>query len=60
MRTQLLTIALSPEAYKRLEQLALSEDRDPIQQARHMLRRVLEPADQPNEPIREPVLAGRE
>lgn len=41
MRTKCLPINLSPDLYERLEQRALAEERDPLQQARWLLRQAL-------------------
>ena len=38
MQTRVLPIALSGPDYRRLERLAEAEDRDPVQQARRILK----------------------
>lgn len=40
-KPRLLPIVLSRDDYRRLEALARAEDRDPLQQARWLLRRAL-------------------
>ena len=41
MRSRLLPIYLPKEVYSRLEEAAIAEERDPIQQARFILRQAL-------------------
>ena len=38
MRTRILPLVLPPDQYARLEREAKAQERDPIQQARHILR----------------------
>ena len=46
MRTKVLPIILPPSAYRRLELEARAQERDPVQQARWLLKQALgEPAD---------------
>ena len=42
MRSKLLPLYIPGDIYKRLEEAAFAEERDPIQQARWILRRALE------------------
>lgn len=41
MRSKCLPIYLDPDTYRRLERQALAEERDPLQQARWLLRQAL-------------------
>ncbi len=41
MRTRVLPIILPPSTYHRLEQEARAQERDPLQQARWLLKQVL-------------------
>lgn len=52
-RLDILPIVLPKPLYKELERRAYAEDRDPLQQARWMLKRALEDSD-PN------IAAGRQ
>ena len=52
MRTKLLPLHLPAELYERLERLAAAEDRDPVQQARALLRRALAEAAPEHEEAR--------
>ena len=45
MATKGLPLLLPADLYKRLEAVAKAEDRDPLQQARVILRRALESSD---------------
>ncbi len=47
MQRKCLPVTLSPEAYRKLDELALAEERDAIQQARWILRKAL--GDVPDE-----------
>jgi hypothetical protein len=42
VREKCLPLYLPPDVYRRLEQRALAEEREPVQQARWLLRQVLE------------------
>ena len=53
MAQRRLPLLLPPDLYKRLEAAAKAEDRDPLQQARVILRRVLETAETPREGSRD-------
>lgn len=41
MRTKILPIVLAPKTYKRLEREAYAQERDPLQQARWIIRQAL-------------------
>jgi hypothetical protein len=45
--TWYLPIRLDAESYRRLTEAAQAEDRDPLQQARHLLRRALAGGERP-------------
>jgi len=52
MRTKILPLVLPPDLYAELERRARSQERDPIQQARHLIRVALQhetPAERPTE-----------
>jgi hypothetical protein len=46
MRTRLLPLYLPADLYARLEEAARTQDREPIQQARHLLRQALDTSEQ--------------
>lgn len=46
MQVRRLPLSLPPDEYERLRQIAEAEDRDPVQQARWILRRALAHATQ--------------
>ena len=52
MRNKVLPVVLPPDAYRRLEQEARENDRDPHQQARHILKRALEDPERQTQPAR--------
>jgi hypothetical protein len=57
VRNNILPIALPKPLYKELERRAYAEDRDPLQQARWMLKRALEISDQNHAVGRQPAEA---
>jgi len=46
MRTKILPLVLPPDQYARLEREAKAQERDPIQQARYILRQHFDGAQQ--------------
>jgi hypothetical protein len=50
MRMKCLPIVLPPAVYTRLERAARAEERDPLQQARWILKRALDTEDEGNTP----------
>jgi hypothetical protein len=53
-RLDILPIVLPKPLYEELERRALAQERDPLQQARWMLKRALEVSDQNNAAGRQP------
>ena len=58
MQSRLVPIYLPKEIYSRLEEAAIAEERDPIQQARWILRRALVDDGLTNSDNNRPVLVG--
>lgn len=56
-RLNILPIVLPKPLYQELERQAYAEDRDPLQQARWMLKRAIESSESKPAPAEQPALA---
>lgn len=57
MRSRCLVVYVPGDIYARLERLAAREDRDVVQQARHILRKALMPPAPPAPPAADTAVA---
>ena len=55
MKTEILPITLTPEHLQRLEEMARSQDRTAVQQARYILKRAISRYPNPEAIDRQPV-----